>query len=72
MVDDPQPRRELVQAVARLARVPLYARLQRETRPGARRALIVAAIEEIRADNIADELQAAEIEKLEARLAELH
>lgn len=64
-------RRELVQAVARLELEPLYARLQRETRPAARRALLEAAIEEIRADNIPDELQAAELDKLEARLAEL-
>lgn len=71
MVEDPQPRRELIQTVARLELEPLYARVQRETRPAARRALLVAAIEEIRADNIADELQAAELEKLEARLAEL-
>ncbi len=71
MVEDAQPRRELIHAVARLELEPLYARLQHETRPAAKRALLAAAIEQLRTDNIADELEAAELEKLEDRLAEL-
>jgi hypothetical protein len=71
MVEDAHPRRELVQTVARIELAPLLARLQHLTSPAAKRSLLSTSIEEVRADNIPDELQAAELRELEARLAEL-
>ncbi len=71
MIEEPQSRRDLVQAVARIELAPLYARLQRQRSAAGQRVMLAAAIDEIRADNISDELQAAELEKLEARLSEL-
>jgi hypothetical protein len=71
MIEDPPSRRELIQTVARIELAPLLGRLQRRSSAAAKRALLAAAIEQIRADNIPAELEAAELEKLEARLAEL-
>jgi len=71
MVEDAHPRRELIQTVARIELAPLLDKLQRQSSPAAKRTLLAAAIKNIREDNIADELQTAELEKLEARLAEL-
>lgn len=71
MIEEPQPRRELIQTVARIELAPLLDKLHRQSSPAAQRTLLATAIEQIRADNISDELQAAELEKLEARLAEL-
>jgi hypothetical protein len=71
MIEEPQRRRELIQAVARIELEPLLDKLQRQSSPAAKRDLLDAAIKQIREDNIPDELQAAELEKLEARLAEL-
>ncbi|HEX5062740.1 MAG TPA: hypothetical protein VFV99_25380 [Kofleriaceae bacterium] len=71
MIEEPQPRRELIQTVARIELAPLLDKLQRQSSPAAKRSLLNAAIAKIREDNIPDELQAAELEKLEARLAEL-
>jgi len=71
MIEEPQPRRELIQTVARIELAPLLDKLQRQSSPAAKRTLLNAAIAQIREDNIPDELQAAELEKLEARLAEL-
>jgi hypothetical protein len=71
MVEDAHPRRELIQTVARIELAPLLDKLQRLSSPAAQRNLLTTAIEQIRTDNIADELQAAELEKLETRLAEL-
>jgi hypothetical protein len=71
MIEDARPRRELIQTVARIELAPLFDKLQRLSNPAAKRTLLTTAIEQIRIDNIADELQAAELEKLEARLAEL-
>jgi hypothetical protein len=71
MVDEAHPRRELIQTVARIELAPLLARLQDLTSPAAKRSLLETSIEEVRADNIADELQAAELRELQARLAEL-
>lgn len=70
MVEEPHQRRELIQAVARIELAPLLDKL-RQSSPAAKRAVLTAAIRQIREDNIPDELQAAELEKLEARLAEL-
>jgi hypothetical protein len=71
MIEDARQRRELIQTVARIELAPLLDKLQRLSSPAAKRSLLTSAIEQIRADNIADDLQAAELEKLEARLAEL-
>jgi hypothetical protein len=71
MIEEPQQRRDLIQTVARLELAPLLDRLQRESSPAGKRALLAAAIEQLRADNIPAELEAAELDKLEARLAEL-
>jgi hypothetical protein len=71
MIEEPQPRRELIQTVARIELAPLLDKLQRESSPAAKRVLLAAAIEHIATDNIPDELQAALLEKLEARVAEL-
>ncbi len=71
MIEEPQPRRELIQTVARIELAPLLDKLQRQSSPAAKRALLATAIEQIRTDNISDELQVAELEQLEARIAEL-
>lgn len=71
MIEEPQPRRELVQTVARIELAPLLDKLQRLSSPAARRTLLAFAIARVKIDNIPDELEAAELEKLEARLAEL-
>jgi hypothetical protein len=71
MIEEPQARRDLIQTVARLELAPVIDKLQRASSSPAKRALITTAIVEVRADNIADELQAAILDKLEARLAEL-
>jgi hypothetical protein len=71
MIEEPQARRELIQAVARTELAPLLDKLQRQSSPAAKRTLITTAIKQAREDNIPDELQTAVLEKLEARLAEL-
>jgi hypothetical protein len=71
MIEEPQPRRELIQTVARIELAPLLDKLQRLSSPAAKRAYLAAAIEEVLADNIPDELQKAMLEKLEARVGEL-
>jgi hypothetical protein len=71
MIEEPHPRRELIQTVARIELAPLLDKLKRLSSPAAQRNLLETVIEQIRTDNISDELQTAELEKLEARLAEL-
>ena len=71
MTEEPHPRRELIQTVARIELAPLLDKLQRQSSPAAKRDLLAAAIAAVKVDNIPDELQAAELEKLEARLREL-
>lgn len=71
MIEEPQPRRELIQTAARLELEPVLDRLSRMTDPDTKRALLAATIEEVAADNIPDELQKAMLEKLEARVGEL-
>ncbi len=71
MVDEPRPRRELIQAVAGIELAPLLAKLQRLTSPAAKRALLESSMQSIRADNIPEELAAYELQQLQARLAEL-
>ncbi len=63
--------RERKDPLARIELAPLLDLLHHLSSPAAKRDLLAATIEAIKADNIPDELQAAELEKLEARLAEL-
>ena len=71
MIEEPHPRRELIQTVARIELAPLLDKLQRQSSPAAKRTLLEEAIEQVRDDNIQDELQAALLEKLAARIKEL-
>jgi hypothetical protein len=71
MIEEPHARRELIQAVAQIELAPLLDKLQRLSSPAAKRTHLTTAIDDIRSDNIPDELQAAELDKLQARLAEL-
>lgn len=71
MTEEAHPRRELIQAVAKTELAPLLARLQRLTSPAQKKAVIQQSIARIREDNIPEELQAAELQELQSRLAEL-
>jgi len=71
MVDQPQPRRELVQTVARLELAPMLDKLQRSPSPAAKKALLLTLLEQLRTENISDELEAAMTSALDARLKEL-
>jgi hypothetical protein len=71
MIDQPQPRRELVQTVARLELAPMLDKLQRQSSPAAKKALLTGFIEQLRTENISDELEAAMTTALEARVKEL-
>jgi len=71
MVDQPQPRRELVQTVARLELAPMLDKLQRSSSPAAKKALLVGFLEDLGTQNISDELEAAVRSALEARVKEL-
>lgn len=66
---DPEGRRELLAAACRIELAPVLARVDATENPGARKQLLLQAIAEISADNILEELQAAELRELEARLA---
>jgi hypothetical protein len=71
MIEDPHPRRELIQTAARIELAPVLDKLHRLSSPAAKRALLAAAIEDIAIDNIPDELQRELLGKLEARVTEL-
>lgn len=71
MIEEAHPRRELIQTVARIELAPLLDKLSRQSSPAAKKQLLEHSLEQIRQDNIADELQAAELHELQARLAEL-
>ncbi len=71
MIEETHSRRELIQTVAGIELAPLLDKLQRLSSPAAKRTLLDTSIKHVREDNIPDELQAAVLEKLEARLAEL-
>lgn len=71
MISEPQPRRELVQTAARIELAPLLDKLQRLSSPAAKQQLLVTSLEQLPADNLPDELEAALRESLQARLAEL-
>ncbi|HUS30720.1 MAG TPA: hypothetical protein VMZ53_19555 [Kofleriaceae bacterium] len=71
MIDQPQPRRELVQTVARLELAPMLDKLQRTSSPAAKKALLQTSIQQLRNENVSDELEAALTTALEARVKEL-
>jgi hypothetical protein len=71
MIDQPQPRRELVQTAARLELAPMLDKLQRTSSPAAKKALLSSYLQQLQSENISDELEAAMKTSLEARLAEL-
>ncbi|HTL37087.1 MAG TPA: hypothetical protein VL326_28325 [Kofleriaceae bacterium] len=71
MIDQPQPRRELVQTAARLELAPMLDKLQRQSSPAAKKALLTSYLEQLRSENISDELEAAMTTALEARVKEL-
>jgi hypothetical protein len=71
MTEEAHARRELIQTVARIELAPLVARLNRLTSPAAKKSLIQSSVARLESDNIFDELQAAELDQLKARLAEL-
>lgn len=71
MIDDGLARRELIQTVARIELAPVIGKLQRTTSVAAKRRLLDQTIARVRDANLSDELQAAQLAQLEARLAEL-
>lgn len=70
MTETPSQRRELVMLVARAELERVTSRLAAMSSTADKKRLIDQTLEEIRADNIFEELQAAEIAELEARAAE--
>ncbi|MDB4953678.1 MAG: hypothetical protein JWO36_1247 [Myxococcales bacterium] len=71
IVVEPQDRKDLITASSRLELAPVLDKLAAIASPVARRRHLQAAIEQIRADNIPDDLQDAELRDLEARLSAL-
>ena len=71
MIDPPPERRELVQTVARLELAPMLDKLQRSPSPAAQKALLLTFLEQLRTENISDELEAAMTTALDARVKEL-
>jgi hypothetical protein len=71
MIEQPQPRRELVQTVARLELAPMLDKLQRASSPAAKKAMLFGFLEELETQNISDELEAALRASLDARVKEL-
>ncbi len=70
VVHEPGERQELLLAASRLELGPLLGRLEGLDGPAARQQ-VQRAIEELRADNVPDELEALELRQLEARLHQL-
>jgi hypothetical protein len=64
-------RAQLLEAASRIELAPILGRIDGLASPGARKHQLQRAIEEIRADNIPEELQAAEVQQLESRLRDL-
>jgi hypothetical protein len=70
MIEEVHLRRELLQAVARLELAPVLARAQRLASNAAKQ-LLEDSIARVRLDNLSEELQAAQLHELQARLADL-
>lgn len=71
MTEEAPSRRELIQMVVRIELAPLVAQLNRLTSPAAKKSLLQTSVSKLQADNVFEELQAAELEALNARIAEL-
>lgn len=71
MTEEPPSRRELIQMVVRIELAPLVAKLNRLSSPAAKKSLLQSSVSKLQTDNVFAELQAAELEALNARLAEL-
>jgi hypothetical protein len=71
MIEEAPQRRELIQTVARLELAAVLERVQRESSTSSKRQILEEALARVRDDNLAEELQAAEVKELETRLAEL-
>ncbi|NVB84216.1 MAG: hypothetical protein HOV81_37920 [Kofleriaceae bacterium] len=71
MIAEAAPRRELIQTVARLELAPLLERLARVQSAAQKKSLLERAIADLGVDNIPDELEAVELQQLQARVAEL-
>jgi len=70
-IHDPGERKELVAATCRAELAPVLDKLARAVDVAAKRHLVRGALAEIRADNIPDELQVAELDELEAKLRDV-
>ena len=70
-VQDPSDRTLLVQAASRVELAAVLDKVERLGSAGAKKTVLLRAIEEIRWDNIPDELQEAELRQLEGRLRDL-
>ncbi len=63
-------RAQLLDAASRIELAPILGKIDGLASPGARKHQLQRAIDEVRADNIPEELQEAEVRQLEARLRE--
>ena len=66
---EPAARHALIAAACRIELAPVLARIDGMVQPAARKQAILEAIAAVTGDNILEELQAAELRELEARLA---
>ena len=71
MIEEAHQRRELLQMVARIELAPVLAQLQRVDSSVAKRDMLQRALDEVRGENISEELEAVQVEQLQARLDEL-
>jgi hypothetical protein len=71
VIHDSSDRKLLVQAASRVELAAVLAKVERLASAGAKKTVLLRAIEEIRWDNIPDELQEAELRQLEGRLRDL-
>jgi hypothetical protein len=70
-VRDPDDRRALIAATSRVELDPVLALVARASDAAAKRHVLREALAELRADNLPDALQAAELDELEAKLRDI-
>jgi hypothetical protein len=71
MTEEAQSRRELIQTVARMELEPVVAKANRLSNPAAKKSLLQTSVAKLQTDNVFDELEEAELQQLQARIAEL-
>jgi hypothetical protein len=71
VIHEPDDRRRLIAAASRLELAPVLDRIDGRSSAAARRRQLEAAIADLRADNLTDELRDAAVRELEVRLAAL-